>query len=513
MNLADLSETNIKLYGEYPFLTYEGKTYANTELRRLACQLGGGLRTLGIGPGSKVVVLMPNSPDVIVSFQALFRLGATVIPVMFMLGPKEVNYILDHSEASTIITHSLFYDKVKQAAQGVASVKQIVLADKSVDGCATFESLMQGQPGELAIAPTDAHDVAVMLYTSGTTGRPKGVMLTHLNLYSNAKLAAVTTEFERTNFTDTPTIALLALPLAHSYGLTVMNVGFLIGGRYVLMTWFEPEAAMRLIQEYKVTSFSGVPTMYAYMLNHPKFDQYDLSSVTGWGSGSAPLPVEIQRKFDAKIGKEIYDGYGLSENSPVVAASRPTMPNKRGSIGVPIYGVDIRIVDYDDQPTPQGEIGELLVRGPCVMKGYYKMPELTEHVLRNGWLHTGDMVRMDEDGYLWIVERKDDLIIRGGENIYPREVEEVLYRHPKVAEASVIGVPDPEMGQEIHGYVVLRANEQADEAELIEFCHAHIARFKSPKHVSIVPALPKNLIGKTLRKELRRMYQEAHTAS
>ncbi|MBI5876190.1 MAG: long-chain-fatty-acid--CoA ligase [Chloroflexi bacterium] len=512
MNLADLAETNIKLYGEYPFLTYEGKAYSNTDLRRLACRLGNGLRSLGVGPGGKVVVLMPNSPDVIVAFQAAFRLGATVIPVMFMLGPQEINYILAHSEAETVVTHSQFYDKVKQAAQGVASVKRIVLADKSVDGAPSFSTLIDGQSDDLPIAPTGAHDVAVMLYTSGTTGRPKGVMLTHLNLYSNAKLAAVTTEFERTDFSDKPTIALLALPLAHSYGLTVMNVGFLVGGRYVLMTWFEPEAAMRLIQQHKVTSFSGVPTMYAYMLNHPKVDQFDLSSVTSWGSGSAPLPVEIQRKFDAKIGKEIFDGYGLSENSPVVAASRPTMPNKRGSIGVPIYGIDISIVDYDDKPVQRGEIGELLVRGPSVMKGYYKNPELTAHVLRNGWLHTGDMMRMDEDGYLWVVERKDDMIIRGGENIYPREVEEVLYRHPKVAEASVIGVPDAEMGQEVQGYVVLRPNEQATEAELVEFCHGHIAKFKSPKHVAVVAALPKNLIGKTLRKELRRMYQEAQAA-
>lgn len=508
MNLAELAEYNIKLFGEYNFLTYEGKAYTNVALKRMASRLGHGLRALGIGPGEKVVVIMPNSPEVIVTFQAVLRLGATVIPVLFLLGPNEIKYTLQDSEAATIITSSIFYDKVKQAADGVPSVKNIILAEGTPEGVPSFAQLMENQPDELPIAETDAHDVAVMLYTSGTTGRPKGVMLTHLNLYSNAKLSFVTAEFSRTDYSQSESVALLALPLAHAYGLTVMNIGFLSGARYLLMTWFEPEAAMRLIQEHKVTQFSGVPTMYAYMLNHPNFSQYDLSSVKSWGSGSAPLPIELQEIFDEKIGQPIYEGYGLSEYSPVVSSNRANRPNKRGSIGLPIFGTEVRIVDDDDRPVQTGEAGELIVRGPCIMKGYYKLPELTARVLRNGWLHTGDMARMDDDGYLYIVERKDDLIIRGGENIYPREVEEVLYRHPQVAEAAVIGVPDAELGQEVHAFVVLKNGMQATESEIVEFCQTQIAKFKAPKRVTIVSALPKNLIGKTLRKELRRMYQE-----
>ena len=511
MNLAQLADENIKIFGEYDFLTFNEKAYTNVELRRMAARLGHGLRARGVGPGSKVIVLMPNSPAVIVTFQAALRLGATVIPVLFLLGAPEIKYILEHSEAAVVVTASMFLEKVHAAAQGVASLKHIILADAPSAGSGqappdSFAALMAGQPDELPCANSDAHDVAVMLYTSGTTGRPKGVMLTHLNLYANAKLTAVSVEFTRADYNvDHEGVALLCLPLAHSYGLTVMNIGFLTGTKYVLMTWFDPEGALKLMQQHKVTSFSGVPTMYITMLNHPKFKDYDLSSVKSWGCGSAPLPVEVQSTFERHVGQPILDGYGLSEHSPVVSGNRADRPNKRGSIGQPIFGVELRIVDDDDQPVTPGEVGELILRGPCVMKGYYKQPDLTARVLRNGWLHTGDMVRMDDEGYLYIVERKDDLIIRGGENVYPREVEEVLYQHPSVVEASVVGAPDQEMGQVVHAFVVLKSGATASEAEVIAFCQQHVAKFKAPKHVTFVGGLPKNLIGKTMRKELRRM--------
>ncbi len=511
MNLAELADYNIKQFGAYDFLVFEGKPYSNVELRRMANRLAHGLQALGVGAGDKVVVLMPNSPEVIVAFQALLRLGATVIPVLFLLGVNEVEYILRDSEASVVITSSIFLDKLKQAADSVPTVRHIISADGADER--SFTHLMSNQPDEFALRDTDAHEVAVMLYTSGTTGRPKGVMLTHLNLYSNAKLSFVTAEFARTDYNSKPedAVSLLALPLAHSYGLTVMNIGFLSGARYMLMAWFEAERAMQLIQQHKVTQFSGVPTMYAYMLNHANFDQYDLSSVKSWGSGSAPLPLEVQRVFDAKIGQPILEGYGLSEYSPVVASNRADRPNKRGSIGLPIFGTEVRVVDDDDCTLPVGELGELVVRGPCVMKGYYHLPDLTARVLRNGWLHTGDMARMDDDGYLYIVERKDDMIIRGGENIYPREVEEVLYHHSAVAEASVIGVPDATLGQEVHAFVVLKNGAAASEDDVITFCQQHIAKFKTPKRVTVVSSLPKNIIGKTLRKELRRIYEEQAT--
>jgi len=349
-----------------------------------------------------------------------------------------------------------------------------------------------------------------VLYTAGTTGRPKGVMLTHWNLYSNAKLAVLTAEFSNDDlmWRARDSIALLVLPLAHSYGLVVMNAGYLTGTRYIVMPAFDAEPAMALIQKYRVTDFAGVPTMYVYMLNHPNFSKYDLSSVRSWGSGSAPLPVEIQKVFAQKISKPVSEGYGLSEYSPVVASNRRNSPLKKGSVGLPIYGTQVRIVDENDTPVEIGQTGELVVRGPCVMKGYYKMPEQTARALRNGWLHTGDIAKIDEDGYIYIIERKDDMIIRGGENIYPREVEEILYRHPAVAEAAVIGAPDALMGQAVHAFVVLKAGQTATEAELIEHCAASIAKFKAPKSVSFLDALPKNPIGKILRRELKKKFHE-----
>lgn len=513
MNLAQLADDNIRLFGEYPYLTFNDHDYSNVEVNRIANRLAHGLKSLGLKPGQAVVVLMPNCPEVIVSYQAILKNGAVVIPVLFMLSAREVRYILQDSEATALITSTKFLDKAREAAKDLPTAKNIILADGEAEGTLSLNALIAKGSDDFAMVETRSDDVAVMLYTAGTTGRPKGVMLTNLNLYANAKLTHVTIEFSP----DDPTwrgrdsVSLLVLPLAHAYGLTVMNVGFLTGARYILMSWFEPEQAMALIQKYRVTDFSGVPTMYVYMLQHPNFSKYDLSSVRSWGSGSAPLPIEIQKVFDQKIRKPISEGYGLSEHAPVVSTQRRNRENRRGSVGLPIFGAEVRIVDDDDRELPRGEAGELVVRGPCVMKGYHKLPEATARALRNGWLHTGDIARMDEDGYIYIMERKDDMIIRGGENIYPREVEEILYRHPAVSEAAVIGVPDPMMGQEIRAYVVLRAGHAAREDELIEYCLANLTKFKTPKTVAFLEAMPKNQMGKILRKELRAMSQEKVT--
>ncbi len=509
MNLAHLADYNARQSGEYIFLTYNDRDYSNREVSRLSNRLANGLQSLGVEQGQRVAVLMPNCPEVIISFQAILKSGAIVVPLLFLLGAREVRYILEDSGATTIITSLKFFDKVREASQDLPGVKNIIVADGDAPGAHALPRLIERGSEDFAMVETSREDVAVMIYTAGTTGKPKGVMLTHYNLYSNAKLAYTTGEFS----TDEPSwhphddVALLVLPLAHSYGLTVMNVGYLSGARYVIMPFFDAEQAMTLIQKYRVTTFSGVPTMFVQMLSHPNFSKYDLSSVRTWGSGSAALPAEIQEKFDEKIGKPISEGYGLSEYSPVVSTQRRDRPAKKGSVGLPIFGAEVRIVDDEDREVPRGEVGELIVRGPCVMKGYHNLPEQTTRALRNGWLHTGDIARMDEDGYIYIVERKDDLIIRGGENIYPREVEEILYRHPAVAEAAVIGAPDAEMGQQVSAFVVRRAGQTVSEAELIAHCAANIAKFKTPKTIRFLDALPKNAIGKILRKELRAMSQ------
>jgi long-chain acyl-CoA synthetase len=323
------------------------------------------------------------------------------------------------------------------------------------------------------------------------------VALSHDNLESNARAAAALHELEREDW------AVSVLPLSHSYGLTVMNAGHILGSRAALLRWFNPEEVLRTIQQFRAVSMSAVPTMLLYLLNFPDAERFDTGSMRVWGSGAAPLPAEIVEPFERKFGGRILEGYGLTEASPVVSAHRLSGPRKIGSVGQAIPGVEVSIQDDGDRPLPVGEVGEVCVRGRNVMVGYYRNPEETARTVRAGWLHTGDMGRLDEDGFLFIVERKKDLIIRGGFNIYPREVEETLYGHPKIAEAAVVGMKDPLMGEDVLAFVVLRSGEQATEAEIAAFCESRLARFKCPKQVRFLDALPKSPIGKILRKELR----------
>ncbi|HEX7784719.1 MAG TPA: AMP-binding protein, partial [Methylomirabilota bacterium] len=328
-------------------------------------------------------------------------------------------------------------------------------------------------------------------------GVPKGVALSHANLESNARAIASLHELPREEW------AVTVLPLSHSYGLTVMNAGHLLGSRGVLLRWFNPELVLQTIQDYRAVSMAAVPTMLVYLLHYPDAERFDTRSMRVWGSGAAPLPVEVVEPFERKFGGKILEGYGLTEAAPVVSTHRLTGPRKIGSVGQAIPGVAISIQDDGDRPVPVGQVGEVCVKGPNVMTGYYRNPEETARTVRDGWLHTGDMGRLDEDGFLFIVERKKDLIIRGGFNIYPREVEEVLYAHRSVAEAAVVGTKDPRMGEEVVAFVVPKEGETLSAEEIIGFCESRLARFKCPKQVRFVPSLPKSPIGKVLRKELR----------
>jgi long-chain acyl-CoA synthetase len=364
-------------------------------------------------------------------------------------------------------------------------------------GMTRYDELVAGELETFTMLERADDDLAVILYTSGTTGKPKGVALSHANLASNARAAASISELDRTQWN------LAVLPLSHSYGLTVMNAGHILGTKGVLLRWFNPELVLDTIQKYRVQSMSGVPTMWIYLLNYPDAASFDTSSMRIWGSGAAPLPVEIVEPFEKKFGGRLLEGYGLTEASPVVSAHRYSGVRKLGSVGQPIPGVEVKIFDDDDRDVPAGDVGEVCVRGPNVMLGYYGLPDETAKTLRNGWLHTGDMGRLDEDGFLYIVERKKDLIIRGGFNVYPREVEEVLYAHPQIAEAAVVGMRDPIMGEDVLAYVVRRAGAALTEDAVIAFCQERLAKFKCPKRVSFLDALPKSPIGKILRKELR----------
>jgi len=498
MSLTRLARESLDRYGEYVALAFEGRRYTNLEQDRAAGRLANALRRLGVCPGDRVMVMLPNCPEVTQSYAAILKCGGVIVPVIFLLGDREVAHILADSEARIVITSADMLWKVEAQIGVLPSLRHVLLVDGGGDGKTRSLGAEAAQEEEsFATVERRSDDLAVILYTSGTTGVPKGVALSHDNLESNARAAAALHELEREDW------AVSVLPLSHSYGLTVMNAGHILGSRAALLRWFNPEEVLRTIQQFRAVSMSAVPTMLLYLLNFPDAERFDTGSMRVWGSGAAPLPAEIVEPFERKFGGRILEGYGLTEASPVVSAHRLSGPRKIGSVGQAIPGVEVSIQDDGDRPLPVGEVGEVCVRGRNVMAGYYRNPEETARTVRAGWLHTGDMGRLDEDGFLFIVERKKDLIIRGGFNIYPREVEETLYGHPKIAEAAVVGMKDPLMGEDVLAFVVLRSGEQATEAEIAAFCESRLARFKCPKQVRFLDALPKSPIGKILRKELR----------
>jgi long-chain acyl-CoA synthetase len=503
MNLAELAEAKIGEFGEYVSLIFDGNEYTNIQMHEGSRRLAAGLKRLGIRPGDRVMVLMPNCPEVLMSYPAIWRIGAVIVPVLFLLEPSEVAYIAADCEASAIITSPEFLYKVDAVRKKVPSLRHVIIVgNEEHPDTIQFKRLVEESKPEDAIHPTDAEDTAALLYTSGTTGRPKGVMLSHRNLYANAMNIKNTAGDQ-----DRGDVSLAVLPLAHSYGLGLLVSGYVSDktNKAVLLPWFNLESLFQLIEKYKVSSMAGVPTMYIYMLHYPDADRYDISSMRYWLVGAAPMAQETLRQFEEKFGGIMYVAYGLTEASPGVASERDDFPRKPGSTGKPLVGVEVKIFDESDRELAPGQIGEIVCRGGNVMKGYFKMPEETKETLKGGWLHTGDMGYLDEEGYLFIVERKKDLIIRGGFNIYPKDVEETLHMHPAVAEAAVIGAPDEMMGEQVVAYVVLRPNAQATAEELISHCQLHLARYKCPKRIEFLDSMPKTPIGKIQKKELRKL--------
>ncbi|HET7579190.1 MAG TPA: long-chain fatty acid--CoA ligase [Bacillales bacterium] len=499
MLLSDLLEENLKAYGEYPFLYFHEHTYTNLDTKAYAEKIACGLRTLGIGEGDRVMVCLPNLPEVVFSYQGITRAGAVIVPVLFLLHPEEMAYIIRNSGAKAVITSSATLEKIQKAIEGMPNRPTVIIVDQpDDDAMINLYDLMDRTDFTEAnpLQNLDEKDTAVILYTSGTTGKPKGVRLTHKNLCSNAISSAANNDRE-------PGTTLGVLPLAHVYGLTVSNVCFLTGSSIVVFSKFDPEKVFAAIEQYKVRSFSAVPAMIHAMLHHPKAGDYDLSSLENVGSGSAPMPVALIEKFKQKFGADVYEGYGLSEAAPVVTAHRRDLPHKPGSVGVPIPGVEIRIVDDEDHEIPVGQVGELIVHGDNVSPGYFQNEEETRRALKKSWLHTGDLAKVDEDGYLYIVDRKKDLIIRGGFNIYPRDLEELLMRHEAVSEAAVIGVPDERMGEEVLAYVVKKQGSTVVETELVAYCQAHLAKNKTPRKVVFIESLPRNGVGKVLKTKLK----------
>ncbi|PAE34730.1 long-chain-fatty-acid--CoA ligase [Bacillus sp. 7884-1] len=501
MRLGELLETNINQFGEYPFLYFKESQYTNIETKMYADQFAGGLKQLGILVGDRVIVCMPNCPEVIFAYQGITRAGAIIVPVMFTLHPKELHYITLNSGAKVVITSSLVIGNVEKALEGLDSKPIVVAVDQpSNDRSLNFYDVKAENSFNTTQMVKD-DDTAVILYTSGTTGNPKGVLLTHKNLTSNAENSAKHNELERGT-------TLGVLPLAHVYGLTISNICLLMGSSIVIFSSFDTEAIFKAIEKYEVKTFSAVPAMIHALVSYPGADQFNTSSLESVSSGSAPLPVALLHVFEKKFGAKVYEGYGLSEAAPIVTSHKDGIEIKPGSVGIPIPGVEVKIIDDHGDEVACGEVGELCVHGENVTPGYYQNVDESRRVLIDSWLHTGDMARMDDEGYVYIVDRKKDLIIRGGFNVYPRDVEEILNAHEAVSEVAVVGIPDEKMGEEMVACVVVKPGAIVREEELIGYCQEHLAKNKTPRRIVFLDTLPRNGVGKILKTHLRKTVAE-----
>jgi long-chain acyl-CoA synthetase len=421
----------------------------------------------------------------------VLRAGGVVVPMNVLLKRREIAFYLEDSGASLLLGWHGFAAEARDGAAD-AGVELIEVEPES------FAAMLDEHEPTTALADSDEQDTAVILYTSGTTGKPKGAELTHFNLSRNADIASRTT-----CVISEGDIVLGTLPLFHSFGQTVsMNASMRVGATLTLVPRFDPEEALATMARDRVTHFYGVPTMYGALLHHPDREQHDTSALRTCITGGASMPVEVLRGFEEAFGCVVCEGYGLSETSPVASSNHPDMERKPGSIGTPLEEVEMKVVDEDDNEVAQGEVGEIVIRGHNIMKGYWQRPEATAEAMRGGWFHSGDMARVDEEGYFFIVDRKKDLIIRGGYNVFPREVEEILYEHPKIREAAVLGIPHEQLGEEVGAAVVLHDGEELAPEEVSEFVKERIAAYKYPRAVWFLDDLPKGPTGKILKREI-----------
>jgi long-chain acyl-CoA synthetase len=462
------------------------------QLRDAAGRTAALLASLGVRPGNRVGLMLPNVPAFPVAFYGAVAAGAVVVPMNPLLKSREVAYYLGDSGARVIFA---WHAAAGEAAKGAADAGAQVV---TVDDPALSRPLAGLSPVGTWADAADQDD-AVILYTSGTTGRPKGAQLTHAGLVRNATLTAQTLLHSSAD-----DVMMGCLPLFHVFGLTCgLNGTVTGGGTLTLLPRFDPGKALQIIDRDKVTIFEGVPTMYSAMLHYQADPRPDTSSLRLCISGGAAMPVEVLRNFEQQFGCVILEGYGLSETSPVASFNHPDKVRKPGSVGTPVEGVEMRLVGAGGADVPAGEVGEIAIRGHNVMKGYWGKPEATAEAIPDGWFRTGDMGRRDEDGYYYIVDRKKEMIIRGGFNVYPREIEEVLHEHPAVAEVAVVGIPHPELGEDVGAAVALKPGASATPDELRAFAKERVAAYKYPRHVWLVDALPKGPTGKILRREVR----------
>jgi len=495
-NLALLAEAAFDQHGDYPSLLFDGTWHHSWELFERSRRLAAGLTALGVAPGDRVVVSMANCPEVSIVYQAVWRAGAVVTPATFMLSAPDLRHVIADAEASAVITTPEFADKLREAASGLNSVRFLAATGDGGDGVLALGSLEQAEPSSIVARKND--DLAALLYTGGTTGRSKGVMLSHANLLFTGHAGHQRTYIEGLNR------MLVTLPLSHTYGL-----GVTIARMYapeppvtVLVRWFDSPGFLDLIERHRIQMSGVVPSMIQRLLGEP-LERHDLSSLRYVTCGGAPLPRTTAEDFERRIPSvSIRQGYGLTETAALVS-SNPPGREKPGSVGLPIEGCTVLILDDESRELPPGEPGEICCRSPAVMLGYWRSPAETAAAVRGGWLHTGDVGYLDEEGYLFIVDRKKELIIRGGFNVYPRDVEDALIEHPAVTTAGVVGRPDEMHGEEIIAFVALVTDVAAGVEELTAWARERIGGYKYPREIRILPSLPLTPVGKLDRNALR----------
>ena len=490
-NLATFLTDSAQRHADRTALKLDDAEVSYSALDEASARVAGLVADRGVGPGDRVGLMLPNVPYFPMAYYGILRLGAVVVPMNPLLKAREVQFYLEDPEAKLLFAWHDFAEAAEPGAEQAGAECILVKPGE-------IEQLVGAADPRREVADRDADDTAVILYTSGTTGKPKGAELTHSNLRRNVEVTA-TTLAEATP----DDVVLGALPLFHSFGQTCgLNTTVCAGGCLTLIPRFDPTKALEIIDRDRVTIFEGVPTMYSAILAVEDRDRYDLSTLRLCISGGSAMPVEVMRRFEEEFDCKILEGYGLSETSPVASFNHPDRERKPGSIGTPIEGVEMAVVDDDGNPVEAGEVGEIAIRGHNVMKGYWNRPEATEESIRDGWFQTGDMAKVDDDGYYFIVDRKKELIIRGGYNVYPREIEEVLYEHPAVAEAAVIGVPHDDLGEEVGAAVVLKSGEELDADALKEYCKENMAAYKYPRQIWFPDELPKGPTGKILKREI-----------
>jgi long-chain acyl-CoA synthetase len=531
--LPGFLERSAERFPDRPALNFQGYRISFRQLNEMVGRFTSALSAMGISQGDRVAILLPNLIPCVAAYYAVLKIGGIVVMNNPLYSDRELLHQFNDSSAKLLVTLDLLGNRMidlrpKTQIQQivitsigdylpfpknllfplVAKKKKLAADVKPADDVYRWKSIIEKHSADSPEVNIGFDDVAMYQYTGGTTGVSKGVMLTHANLSKNVQ--QVRKWFP--TFAEGEEIMLGALPFFHVFGLTTaMNFAIYMGWEDILVPKPQPEPLLETIGKFKPTFAPLVPTMYIGILNHPKIDQTPMTSIKGCFSGSAPLPVEVIREFEKRTGSVIVEGYGLTESSPVTHIN-PFAGGKRkvGSIGVPIPDTECRIVDLTDNQTdlPVGESGELLIRGPQVMKGYWNNPAATAETLSDGWLHTGDIAMMDEEGYHYIVDRKKDMIISGGLNVYPRDIEEVFFEHPKVQEATAIGIPHSTRGETAKVFVVLKEGQSATQEELIEFCREKLAKFKWPTEIEFRAELPKTNVGKVLKKELRQQEKQ-----